>query len=332
MALDAEKEAALRDQLFTQAKEISEADPTVLIPPGIGLVGQAAQITIFQNIKLLSSALLAVDRATSPVPDIEKIVVDADKILVGYRALHALRDSLEADKFNRVNRVVDRINQAWLNCFTPLLQAVMFHLMRSWEPKRLEATVIEASNAAATLVRQSEDAEKMLNEIGDVLKRAGLATQSGYFGAAASADRKASMVWLGVAIMASIAIFAYGYFGLPAKAAAAQAPNYASLLERWPLHIVNLTLLFTSLVFAIRNYSSLRHNVTVNRHCAISLATYRAIIRPLKDERVREVVIEKAANTIFGHQPSGYLKGETQSSPVTPVIGAVQAVIPKSEK
>ncbi len=69
------------------------------------------------------------------------------------------------------------------------------------------------------------------------------------------------------------------------------------------------------LVFCARNHQANRHNVVINRHRCNSLATYRALVAAAGDQANKNIVLTKAADSIFDPQPSGFAKlGNSQDS------------------
>jgi hypothetical protein len=61
-------------------------------------------------------------------------------------------------------------------------------------------------------------------------------------------------------------------------------------------------------LFFSRNYLASRHNAVVNRHRQNSLVTYRALVEAAGDQTNREVVLTRAAESIFGAQATGFAK------------------------
>jgi hypothetical protein len=85
--------------------------------------------------------------------------------------------------------------------------------------------------------------------------------------------------------------------------------------------LIIVSLLFTSLVFVMRNYAAASHNEVINRHRAAALSTFRAFYEAEKgrDETVCKAILLQAAKCIFTVQPSGFLKNEAETPQITQV-------------
>lgn len=62
------------------------------------------------------------------------------------------------------------------------------------------------------------------------------------------------------------------------------------------------------LILSARNYMAHRHNAIVNKHRQNSLVTYRALVEAAGDQANRDIILAKAAESIFGAQATGFTK------------------------
>ena len=70
--------------------------------------------------------------------------------------------------------------------------------------------------------------------------------------------------------------------------------------------IALLALLFTATVWCSKNYRALKHQVTVNKHRALSLQTFQAFVGATKDPRTKDAVLMEATRAIFGNTATGF--------------------------
>ena len=83
--------------------------------------------------------------------------------------------------------------------------------------------------------------------------------------------------------------------------------------------------LLAAFVLALRNYSAAKHNYTVNRHKATTLATFEAFINGSANPEVKEAILLQAAKSAFDPQATGFLKGEGDNSQFTQITEMVKA-------
>ena len=81
---------------------------------------------------------------------------------------------------------------------------------------------------------------------------------------------------------------------------------------------VVLTLLAFALGFTVRQYTSSKHNQTLNRHRQNALRTFETFVSAADDKETRDAVLLEATRAIFAPQPSGFLRaGHETESPST---------------
>lgn len=92
---------------------------------------------------------------------------------------------------------------------------------------------------------------------------------------------------------------------------------------------IGKALFFSALGFitlhAARATNAHRHNAIVSKHRANALSTYRVMVEAGSEAANRDIILTKAADCIFGHQPSGFGKADASEStplafvPIPPV-------------
>ncbi len=95
------------------------------------------------------------------------------------------------------------------------------------------------------------------------------------------------------------------------------------LAEHLVPRLVIVTLLSTALIFCIRNFSAMMHNLIVNRHRQTALTTFQVFVSGTGDEGTKNAVLIQSTQAIFAPQPSGYLKTDQempQMNQVTEII------------
>lgn len=95
--------------------------------------------------------------------------------------------------------------------------------------------------------------------------------------------------------------------------------------------LIRVTLLLTAFVFCLKNFSALSHNYIVNRHRATALSTFQTFVTGSRDEQVRNAILLQASQSIFSAQPSGFLKGDSDSPQVTPVYEIAKTLVSKEK-
>jgi hypothetical protein len=95
--------------------------------------------------------------------------------------------------------------------------------------------------------------------------------------------------------------------------------------------LITVTLLSTALIFCIRNFSAMMHNLIVNRHRQTALTTFKTFVNSTDDLGTRNAVLVQSTQAIFAPQPSGYLKADTEMPQMNQVTEIVRGVTGKDK-
>jgi hypothetical protein len=101
------------------------------------------------------------------------------------------------------------------------------------------------------------------------------------------------------------------------------------LVEKLVPHLILITLLSTALIFCIRNFSAMMHNLIVNRHRQTSLTTFEIFVPGTSDPVTKNSVLMQSTQAIFAPQPSGYLKTDQEMPQMNQVTEIVRSVTGK---
>jgi hypothetical protein len=89
---------------------------------------------------------------------------------------------------------------------------------------------------------------------------------------------------------------------------------------------VIIFVLIFALILATKNYNSARHNYVVNKHRSNSLSSFQAFVASASDEQTKNAVLLQATQSIFSHQPSGYIKTDGENSSQGTVIEVMRSL------
>lgn len=172
-----------------------------------------------------------------------------------------------------------------------------------------------------------ERMKKLVEEIETMARRSGVTDQAVHFKTLADRYLIGAIFWAIVAIVSGVVLYVY-VKDLHATTADTPVALIASLIPR----LITVTLLSTALIFCIRNFSSLMHNVIVNRHRQTALSTFNTFVSSTDDPGTRNAVLIQSTQAIFSPQPSGYLKTDTEMPQMNQVTEIVRGIAGKPEK
>lgn len=96
--------------------------------------------------------------------------------------------------------------------------------------------------------------------------------------------------------------------------------------------ILFFSVVYYALVWVVRLYRAASHNEVVNKHRALALQTYKAFAKATTDEQVKEAMLLRASECIFGHQVSGFSDPGREDAGPTKLVEIVRGVQPKADR
>jgi gas vesicle protein len=179
--------------------------------------------------------------------------------------------------------------------------------------KEVETFKIETENVLKTTVKKLEtnkkEAEDILEEIKQVAVDQAVSKQATYFKNEGDKHLKKVKFW-GVAVFIT-AVFVIGFalFSLFFHKIDILKPT--DKLEMMQL-IASKLFIFSTLTYLLyicgKNFSNHKHNAILNKHRQNSLMTYKALVEAAGTSEGKEIILRQAANSIFTHQDTGYIK------------------------
>ncbi len=176
--------------------------------------------------------------------------------------------------------------------------------------------------ARESLEEQVSNSKAGLKNIEEMYSKAVVHKHAGNFKESIERDESSSRKWLMAGIVAIVILIVFLEFFLPNSFESLRKEETSIIVQMLfsKLGLVSIVTYF--IVFCFRQYSSRRHNITINQHRMNALGTFESFIAGTEDQRIKEVMLLEAAQAVFKPQSSGYLKtqNENPSSTVAELV------------
>ncbi len=172
-----------------------------------------------------------------------------------------------------------------------------------------------------------ERMKSLVAEVEQMAKNAGVTNQAVHFKKLADNYSKIGVLWMALGLASGIGLYLY--------VRVLQLPDVKDpllLTEHLVPRLVAVTLLSTALIFCIRNFSAMMHNLIVNRHRQTALTTFQVFVNGTRDEGTKNAVLIQSTQAIFAPQPSGYLKSDQELPQMNQVTEIIRGVTGKDQK
>lgn len=222
------------------------------------------------------------------------------------------------------NALIQQLETAYDRVFAKLCPVITYSATRAFDFARLEQeanAAVQAIEARATELEQAlaarkNEADEALDAIRKVAEEQGVSQHAVYFKNEAEAHEAESAKWLSRTTWLTVLLAGFAMASMLLHKIPWLKPEdsfeAAQLLLSKALVFGTLA---SFLVLSARNYLAHQHNYIVNKHRKNSLVTYRALVEAAGDQANRDVVLAKAAESIFGSQATGFTKDGGDAGP-----------------
>ena len=189
-----------------------------------------------------------------------------------------------------------------------------------------EAYQKKISDFEKGMAAEQERIKQLAQNIEKLGQQSGVTHQAGHFKTLADNYAKIAVLWVVLGLTAGLGLFFY--------VRDLQLPDIKDpllLAEHLVPRLVAVTLLSTALIFCIRNFSAMMHNLIVNRHRQTALTTFQVFVNGTGDEGTKNAVLIQSTQAIFAPQPSGYLKTDQEMPQMNQVTEIIRGVAGKDK-
>jgi len=183
---------------------------------------------------------------------------------------------------------------------------------------------VELADLVATKTTELNDlaatATSAIAEVRAAATKRGISEEGKFFSGEAFKYSIAAWCWLVLSFIlaGSVVGFAFHFYKQP-ETVATTDPAW-EFAQRVGAKLIFISVLTFLLVFTVRNYSTCRHNVVINRHRAVSLTTYDKFMAGAASDKTKDMILRVAVRSVYAQQSSGYLRKTDSTLPVADLL------------
>ncbi|WP_299215103.1 hypothetical protein [uncultured Aquimarina sp.] len=212
----------------------------------------------------------------------------------------------------------------------PLIQSKIIDKMNF--PKEVESNreelnkiIADSRNYKSEFIDLKEELNLILSTSKDISSKIGVSKYATVFENESQEHLKISIIWIIFTVLILISILFLGIFFF----------NITDIIDKEPSvfikhaisKLVILSVLFYGLSLCNKNYKAHKHNAIVNKHRQNALTTFQAFSEAVEnDPGTKNAILLQATQTIFGNQPTGYLKNEGDGESSNKIIEIIKGV------
>lgn len=256
-----------------------------------------------------------------------------DKINRSCQTLSGLIQRVESFDLNQntpgdvCTSIIIDIQNAYDGFMDPLLPALTFTATQATDYSRIER---EAKGHHQTIKNRAAEFEQFLENnkkeaatamaaLRALVAESGVSQNAEHYSLAAEENKNSAKSWLwATSVLAVITLLVAAWF---LKNSLSYTPStVAESIQYVSSKVLLLTVLFSALYWAGKNYRAYKHNQTLNSHRKVALQTFRTFVEGTSDERVKDAILLHAAQAAFGSRSTGFDGGDSEAGPVHPIV------------
>jgi len=183
----------------------------------------------------------------------------------------------------------------------------------------IEDSAAMSANMIEQLKIHNKEASMVLQEIRKAAAEQGVSQQATYFNTESEDQARNAKRWGGITLgLGVLLVICSGciLLGYP-KLSYDSTPGLVSFITG-KIFLLGALLYFVTL--SAKNFMAHKHNSIVNRHRRNSLSTYKALVEAASENVNRDIVLGRAADCIFGAQPTGFAKESREDNRSSPLL------------
>ncbi|MFA5181472.1 MAG: hypothetical protein WC405_09155 [Syntrophales bacterium] len=229
------------------------------------------------------------------------------------------------------DRIINTIRDKYDAYFRSVSPIISYSIRKGTDFKELEdnaKSVVESLEKIKNIYEEkqkkiTEDMDSTLQKVRQAAAEVGVAQHSIHFQAEADFHNRISNKWLLATIGFAAATIAWGiicFFIQPPE-------DTAKIIQYTIAKLVILSAIYYLLIWSAKNYTSHRHNYTINKHRQNSLSTFETFVKAAgNDPDTKNAVLLQATQSIFSAQSSGYVNKESEAESPNKFIEIIRSV------
>lgn len=326
-----EQELANLNNLLQQIASVNATDELVRADE-LGIANFERAIPIIQKTRALFQDIYSSDLSVFPLQILRSLVQQAEMALRAFDEIRNFTLEHQSNPVTARDNLINRLENEYDQHFLQLEPHVNYLLAKQTDFGTIEAkgrSTVQALEEFAAVKRNEQEAileemEVTLSTVKAAAGEVGVGQQSLVFGEEADNNGKTARRWLGWAI--GLGCVALLYLIVIVFVWPPLATTSAEIIQEVSGRFIILTLLAFALGFTVRQYTSAKHNETVNLHRQNSLRTFETFVSATHDEETKDAVLLEATRSIFTAQPSGFLRSGKEAESPSTVIEVIRRI------
>ena len=169
------------------------------------------------------------------------------------------------------------------------------------------------------------ESESILESMRKAAGEAGVSQNAIYFSLEAEEHKRTAENWLRVTKWMAIATIVFAVLATVAFFWFVKDLSFEQALQLAVAKILLFSVFYYASVWCGKNYRAYIHNYVINKHRQNGLSTFQAFVKATEDQAIKNAVLLKATESIFGIANSGFISSESEQSGSSQILEIIRS-------
>lgn len=195
--------------------------------------------------------------------------------------------------------------------------------------KQARETAEKIIELTGQLVQKQKETEKEAKEILDSMRKAageaGVSQNAIYFSLEAEEHKSKAESWLTATKWMAGATILFAVLATVAFFIFTKDFSFEQALQLAVAKVLIFSVFYYATIWCGKNYRAYVHNYVVNKHRQNGLSTFQAFVKATEDQTIKNAVLLKATESIFGLANSGFISSDSEQSGSSQILEIIRS-------
>lgn len=195
--------------------------------------------------------------------------------------------------------------------------------------KQARETVEKMIELTGKLVEKQKETEKETKEILESMRKAaaeaGVSQNAIYFSSEAKENKDAADNWLKITKYLAISTIVYALLATIAFFIWGANLGFEQSIQLAVAKVLIFSVFYYATIWCGKNYRSYMHNYVINKHRQNGLSTFQAFAKATDDDTIKDAVLLRSTESIFGSSNSGFIANDSDQSGGSQILEIIRS-------
>lgn len=244
-------------------------------------------------------------------------------------------DKYPQNPVNSRDTLISSVRDRYDEYYKKLTPHIAYSIRKGTDFEALESqareTLTELIKTKNDIIKEQEkakkDSESILESMRKAAAEAGVSQNAIYFSTEAKENKDAADTWLKITKYLAISTIVYALLATIAFFIWGANLGFEQSVQLAVAKVLIFSVFYYATIWCGKNYRSYMHNYVVNKHRQNGLSTFQAFAKATDDNTIKDAVLLRSTESIFGSSNSGFITNDSDQSGGSQILEIIRSGI-----